>query len=126
MAIKKVKLPNNTVVDINDARNVPVVDTNGVLNSAGFINTPGGGGLTYAIGSDNATGGQIEDLILATTDDLSGMLKVDSGGYFDDSNNIRGFNAVDGAVVALPGCEDGSEDYTLATTDDLGSYLPLS
>lgn len=33
MAIKKIKLPNNSTVDINDARNVPIIDSEGYIDS---------------------------------------------------------------------------------------------
>ena len=126
MAIKKVKLPNNTEQEINDARNVAIVDSDGYIDTenhteiTGIVSSRGG---IYAM-PDSADGN--EDFILATTDDLVGVLKADSSGYFDEDNNIRGFNAYNGAIYALPGCGDGNEDDTLVITDDLGSYLPLS
>lgn len=33
MAIKKIKLPNNSTVDINDARDVPIIDSEGYIDS---------------------------------------------------------------------------------------------
>jgi hypothetical protein len=70
MAIKKVKLPDNTTVDINDARDVTFLDADGILRSVAtefrFIED-GGGSIAALPGQGD---GSTEDYTLATTNEV--------------------------------------------------------
>ena len=70
MAIKKIKLPNNSTVDINDARDVTFLDADGILRSVTtefrFIED-GGGSIAALPGQGD---GSTEDYTLATTNEV--------------------------------------------------------
>lgn len=69
MAIKKVKLPNNTVVDINDAR-IPGVDTTPTSGSTNIVTSSGvydalQNILSQIVGFDSVSSNQDGTLIIA-------------------------------------------------------------
>lgn len=70
MAIKKIKLPNNSTVDINDARDVPIIDSDGYIDSETGDTIKGVATYNGYCAFPGCNDGATEDFTLATTGQL--------------------------------------------------------
>lgn len=79
MAIKKIKLPNNSTVDINDARDVPIINSNGYIDSEDSFTIRGFKATNGDIFALPSCGDGNQDNILASVIDLDNYLPLSGG-----------------------------------------------
>lgn len=92
MAIKKIKLPNNSTIDINDARDVPIINSNGYIDSEDSFTIRGFKTVTGDTVALPGGGDGDQDYILASLLDLDGYLPLNGGTMTADAAISWGTN----------------------------------